>query len=61
LQDTGSGLAYRTEDLLDGPHHRWPDVIPADILSSDPTGNLQDLRRILKGDNLDDRRADTTQ
>jgi peptidase S41-like protein len=24
-------------------------VIPADILSSDPTGNLQDLRRILKG------------
>ena len=48
-QETGSGLAYRIEDLLDGPQHRWPDVIPADILSSDPTGNLQDLRRILKG------------
>jgi hypothetical protein len=50
LQDTGSGLAYRVEDLHDGPQqNRWPDVIPADILSSDPTGNLQDLRRILKG------------
>jgi len=50
LQDTGSGLAYRVEDLHDGQQQtRWPDVIPADILSSDPTGNLQDLRRILKG------------
>src|SRR5262245_60007005 len=51
MTETGSGLLYRTEDLrLTGPHDpRWPDVIPADILSSDPTGNLQDLRRLLKG------------
>jgi hypothetical protein len=50
MQDTGSGLAYRVEDLLNGPH-RWPDVIPADILSSDPTADLEGLRKILKDRN----------
>jgi peptidase S41-like protein len=50
LSETGSGLAYRVEDLVDGPQQtRWPDLIPADIRTEDPTGNLQDLRRILKG------------
>jgi C-terminal processing protease CtpA/Prc len=51
LQDTGSGLAYRIEDLLTGGGHRWPDVIPADIRSSDPTGDLEGLRKILKDRN----------
>jgi C-terminal processing protease CtpA/Prc len=52
LQDTGSGLAYRVEDLLTGGGHRWPDVIPADIRSSDPTGDLEGLRKILKDRNV---------
>lgn len=46
FDQTGSGLTYRVEDLFDGSK-RWPDVIPADIRSDNPTGNLQDLRRIL--------------
>jgi len=50
LSETGSGLAYRVEDLTDGPQQtRWPDLITADIRTDNPTGNLQDLRRILKG------------
>jgi hypothetical protein len=48
MAQTGSGLLYRVEDLLNGPSTRWPDVIPADIRSSDPTGDLQSLRRILQ-------------
>jgi hypothetical protein len=44
---TGSGLVYRVEDLLDPPHSRWPDVIPADVRTDNP--NLDDLSRILRG------------
>ena len=44
---TGSGLAYRVADLVDPPHSRWPDVIPADVRADNPS--LDDLSRILRG------------
>lgn len=44
---TGSGLAYRVEDLLDGPNARWPDVLPADIRSDNP--DMGEISRLLRG------------
>jgi len=49
MQETGSGLAYRCQDLIDGHNNRWPDVIPADVRTGDPTADLEGLRQTLKG------------
>jgi peptidase S41-like protein len=49
MQETGSGLAYRFQDLIDGHNNRWPDVIPADVRTGDPTADLEGLRQTLKG------------